>query len=234
MNDKRINYCIYEDLSKSYTYKGETKGNFAGHYGLYHNYKMGINYEGEWENNRRDGIGFEQYQDGSWYKGEFQNGQRHGIGTYFWNDGTQYEGELKNNALEGYGIYTFKDGSVCSGYWISNQMNGFGKFMYPGVKIYLGFFRKDQKNGFGLIFWIQKRKAYIGYWKNNQQNGLGKTINEGNFRYGFWEEGNRTTKYNENEFFNLLEEQKTPQIIIDVFNMDYNELNSYVDTFNDL
>jgi hypothetical protein len=228
MNDKRVNYCKFEDKSKLYSYLGETNNNFTGHYGIYFNYKIGINYEGEWKNNRKDGIGYEQYQDGSCYEGEFRKGLKHGIGAYFWKDGSQYIGQFNNNALEGYGTYKFKDGSFCSGLWISNQMNGFGMFTYPDVKNYLGFFKNDQKSGLGLILWIKKRKAYIGYWKNNQQNGLGKIISEEKAKYGFWEEGNRIIKYNENEFYNLLEEQKTSQIITHIFNMNYDQLNTYI------
>ena len=74
----------------------------------------------------------------------------------------------------------------------------------------------------------KKRKAYIGYWKNDQQNGLGKIISEEKVKFGFWEEGNRTIKYNEKEFYNLLEEQKTSQTITHIFNMNYDQLNTYI------
>ena len=133
--------------------------------------------------------------------------------------------------MEGYGIYNFKDGCYNSGYWLSNQINGFGKFVYPGIKLFLGFFKKDIKNGFGLIFWNNERKTYIGYWKNNKQNGLGKFISKDKVRYGFWENGKKKVKYQENEFFYLLEEQKTPQLFVDIFGMDYNELNEYIQNF---
>lgn len=233
-NDKRIGPCKFEDKSKEYTYKGETKLNFAGKYGIYENYGKGLNYEGEWKNNRKNGIGIEIAKDGSLYKGEFKNGYKHGIGTYFWPDGSQYEGEWKNNLLEGYGIYKFRDGSYCSGIWLSNQINGFGKFTYPGVKYYIGCFKKDNKNGFGLIFWIKERKIFVGFWKNNKQNGLGKFISNENIRYGFWEEGKKTVKYKENGFFGLLKEQNTPQIYVDLFGMDYDGIKEYIQNFNDL
>ena len=233
-NDKRINYCKFEDKLRLYTFKGDTNDNFAGKYGIYNNYGKGINYEGEWDNNTKNGIGVEKFKDGAIYKGEFKNGFKHGIGTYYWVDGSQYEGEFKSNLLEGYGIYKFKDGSFCSGFWISNQISGFGKFTYPGVKYYLGYFKKDYKCGFGLIFWIRERKGFIGYWKNNKQNGFGKFISNENIRYGFWEDGKKTVKYKENEFFNLLNEQNTPQIYVDIFGMDYDGLNEYIQNFIDL
>jgi hypothetical protein len=166
LNGQRINYCIFEDKSKFYIYKGQTRKNFTGMYGIYYNYAKGLTYEGDWLNNRKDGIGIESYKDGSRYQGEHKNGVKHGIGTYFWDDGSIYEGEWKYNLMDGYGIYKFKDGSICSGFWLSNQMNGFGKFTFPEIKCYIGFFKKDYKSGFGLIFWFKERKAFVGFWKN--------------------------------------------------------------------
>ena len=233
LNDKRINYCKFEDRSKKYIYIGETDKNFTGHYGIYSNYGNHMHYEGEWKHNRKEGIGIEKYQDGSRYQGEFKNGLKHGIGIYFWNDGSKYEGEWENNLLEGYGIYKFVDGCICSGYWHSNKMNGFGKFTYPNIKCYLGYFKKDMKNGFGLIFWFKEKKAFVGYWKNNKQDGLGKFINEENSKYGLWKEGNKILKYDENKCFDLLKEINQPDFFTNIFLMDYDELNEFIQNFDD-
>ena len=232
LNGKRIKYCIFEDKSKFYIYKGQTRNNFTGRYGIYYNYEKELTYEGDWLNNRKDGIGIESYRDGSKYQGEHKNGVKHGIGTYFWNDGSMYEGEWKYNLMDGYGIYKFKDGSICSGFWLSNQMNGFGKFTFPEIKCYIGYFEKDFKNGFGLIFWFKEKKAFIGYWKNNKQDGLGKFIYEGKIRYGFWKAGNRESKYEENEFFKLLNEKNSGRFYSNIFQMDYDGLKDYIQNYN--
>ena len=233
INGKRINLCYFEDKSQSYTYKGDSKNNFTGLYGIYYNYDKGITYEGEWLNNRKDGIGIEIYKDGSKYMGEHKNGVKQGLGTYFWSDGSKYEGEWKYNLMDGYGIYKFKDGSICSGFWSSNQMNGFGKFLFPQVKCYIGFFKKDHKNGFGILFWLKEEKAFIGYWKDNKQDGLGKFIFEGKIRYGSWKLGNREKKLEENDFFNLLNEQNSSNFILHIFKSDYNGLHDYIQNYND-
>jgi hypothetical protein len=232
LNGQRINYCIFEDKSKFYIYKGQTRKNFTGMYGIYYNYAKGLTYEGDWLNNRKDGIGIESYKDGSRYQGEHKNGVKHGIGTYFWDDGSIYEGEWKYNLMDGYGIYKFKDGSICSGFWKSNQMNGFGKFTFPEIKCYIGFFEKDYKSGFGLIFWFKEKKAFVGYWKNNKQHGLGKFINDGKIRYGSWNEGNRESKYDENEFFNLLNMQNSDRFFSNIFQMDYDGLKEYIHNYD--
>ena len=65
LNGRRIDYCIFEDKSKFYIYKGQTRRNFTGMYGIYYNYAKEITYEGDWINNSKDGIGIETYKDGS-------------------------------------------------------------------------------------------------------------------------------------------------------------------------
>ena len=232
LNGKRKNYCIFENKSKFYTYKGETKKNFTGLYGIYHNYKQEITYEGEWLNNRKDGIGIEFYKDGSKFQGEHKNGVKHGIGTYIWEDGSMYQGEWKYNLMDGYGIYKFKDGSICQGYWFSNQLNGFGKLTLAQVKCYIGFFKKDYKSGFGLLFWFKEKKAFVGFWKNNKQDGLGKFIYNEKIKYGTWKQGNRESKFEKNEFYNLLNEKNSSQIFLNIFEMDYDGLKEYIQNFN--
>ena len=231
-NGKRREHGIFEDKSKNYIYKGEVKNNFTGNYGLYYNYGKEVKYEGDWLNNRREGIGIEIYKDGSKYEGEHKNGVKHGIGTYFWVDGSIYEGEWKYNQMDGYGIYKFKDGSICSGFWLSNQINGFGKFTLPEIKCYMGFFQKDNKNGFGVIFWFKEKKAFAGYWKNNKQEGLGKFLFEKKITYGIWKEGRRESKYTEKEFYKLLSEKNCEKNHIDIFNMNYEQLEEYIKSFN--
>ena len=134
--------------------------------------------------------------------------------------------------MDWYGIYKFKDGSVCSGFWSSNQMNGFGKFLFPQVKCYIGFFKKDHKNGFGIIFWFKEKKAFIGYWKDNKQDGLGKFIFEEKIRFGFWKLGSREKKLEENEFYNLLNEQKNSNFFLHIFKLDYYGLFDYIQNYN--
>ena len=89
------------------------------------------------------------------------------------------------------------------------------------------------KNGFGLIFWFKEKKAFVGYWKKNKQDGLGKFIDEGNSKYGLWKEGNKILKYDENEFFELLQEKNQANFFTNIFHMDYDELNEFIQNFND-
>ena len=232
-NGKRIDFCLFEDKSKFYTYKGLTKNNFTGVYGIYYNYEKQITYEGEWLNNRKDGIGVEIYSDGSKYQGEHKNGVKHGLGMYNWKDGSSYEGEWKLNLMDGFGIYKFKDGSMCSGFWVENQLTGFGKLIFPKIKCYVGYFENNYKNGFGISFWFKEKKAFVGFWKNNKQNGLGKFIYNKKIKYGTWKEGAKEKEIEKNEFYHLLNEQKIPKNYLNIFGMDYNGINEYIQNFDD-
>ena len=232
-NGKRIDFCLFENKSKFYAYKGLVKKNFTGKYGIYYNYEKQITYEGEWLNNRKEGIGIEIFSDGSKYQGEHKNGAKDGIGIYNWNDGSSYEGEWKLNLMDGYGIYKFKDGSMCAGFWIANELNGFGKLIFPNLKCYVGFFENNYKNGFGIIFWFKDNKAFVGYWKNNKQNGLGKFIHNKKIKYGSWKDGTKENLIDKNEFYNKLNEQKTPNNYLKLFEMDYDGIKQYIQNFDD-
>ena len=232
-NGKRIDFCLFENKSKSYTYKGQTKNNFTGIYGIYYNYEKQITYEGEWLNNRKEGIGIEIFNDGSKYQGEHKNGTKDGIGIYNWNDGSSYEGEWKSNLMDGYGIYKFKDGSICAGFWTANQLNGFGKLIFPDVKCYVGFFENNYKNGFGISLWFKEKKAFVGFWKNNKQNGVGKYIYNKKIKYGSWKDGTKENEIEKNDFYNKLNEQKTPNNYFKFFEKDYEGLKQYIQNFDD-
>lgn len=232
INDKRVDWCKFEDKSRKYLYKGQTNNNLTGHYGICVNYYKQTVYEGEWLNNRKEGVGIEHYQDKSFYEGEFHDGLKEGSGRYIWCDGSIYEGGWVKNSLEGYGTYKFQDGSYCTGMWKDNKMNGFGKFTFPMVKCYIGFFKNDIKFGFGLIYWFTNQTAFIGYWKNNRQDGLGKYISKDKIRYGYWTEGRKTAEYDKKEFDNQL---NTESIMIkNIFEYDYLSLGNFVQQFNDI
>ena len=152
---------------------------------------------------------------------------------YNWKDGSSYEGEWKLNLMDGFGIYKFKDGSMCSGFWVENQLTGFGKLIFPKIKCYVGYFENNYKNGFGIYFWFKEKKAFVGFWKNNKQNGLGKFIYNKKIKYGTWKEGAKEKEIEKNEFYHLLNEQKIPKNYLNIFGMDYNGINEYIQNFDD-
>ena len=47
-------------------------------------YKEGKIYEGEFNDNERNGMGIEIYSNGNLYLGDFVNNKKHGKGQFFW------------------------------------------------------------------------------------------------------------------------------------------------------
>jgi hypothetical protein len=82
---------------RSFYYEGEIKnGMFSGH-GLKVDL-AGTLYLGSFENNRKDGFGYEiEANLGNIYVGEFKNGFRDGKGDfYFMDKRMEYKGQVKN------------------------------------------------------------------------------------------------------------------------------------------
>jgi len=57
------------------------------------------------------------YNDGASYEGEYVNDKFEGLGTYIWANGMKYEGEYKEDHMEGKGIMLFPDGRKYDGDW---------------------------------------------------------------------------------------------------------------------
>ena len=71
----------------------------------------GMEYVGEWKDNKQHGQGIETSADGDNYIGEFKDGKRHGQGTFTFADGEKYVGEFKDGNYHGQGTYTLPTGT---------------------------------------------------------------------------------------------------------------------------
>ena len=196
----------------SIVYKGFFELNQFCDYGVYKNEDIKNNYEGEWSNNQKNGIGIDKYLTNSEYKGEFKKGSKEGIGTLCWSNGDKYEGQWKHNEMNGIGIYSYSNGSQYRGEFKNNMMDGYGEFDWFDDKLYIGYYKNDRRFGYGIFFFNEK--VYIGTWLNGKMHGFGKLIQKKKKTiYGYWDSGNLVLSYNtldsvikENEYIN---EQKT-------------------------
>ena len=93
------------------------------------------------------------YADGSEYQGEWQDGKRHGIGTYISPTGTRYEGEWENDGASGYGVCHYADGMKYDGQFESGERHGKGVLISPEGDRYEGQFKYDLVNGEGIYIW---------------------------------------------------------------------------------
>jgi hypothetical protein len=60
------------------------------------------------------------YSDGK-YEGEFNNDKREGKGIYFWKDGSKWEGIFANNIMNGKGMFYGIDGDVYEAIYINGE-----------------------------------------------------------------------------------------------------------------
>ena len=62
--------------------------------GIY-NYTVGDEYNGEWKNDKKDGLGTLKYSGGDIYVGSFKNNVKHGLGQYTYSgDGRVVKGNI--------------------------------------------------------------------------------------------------------------------------------------------
>ena len=69
-----------------------------------------------------NGFGALTFSDGNRYEGQFVNDKREGLGKYFWRDGRVYDGHWKDGKQHGRGTY-FKDGEEKIGEWDISTTN---------------------------------------------------------------------------------------------------------------
>ena len=205
INGKRCGLGKYSinNQNHNYIYKGEINGAYANGYGQFINNEILMNYEGEWKNSLKDGIGIETYKK-NFYQGEFVNGKRNGIGEYFWEKDVFYIGEWKDNLMNGEGIYYFSKEAWYEGSFKNNKMEGFGILNVKNSKIYAGFYKNDYKDGFGIKIWDNDKKAYVGFWKNNKQEGFGKFFKKDKIKYAIYKDGIIVNEINDNENINKI------------------------------
>ena len=184
--------------------------NFFQGYNLIQRNQNNSRFEGQFEKNKFNGYGIEQFSDGSAYFGQFKNNEKSGIGTYAWGNGCQYQGEWKNGKPNGLGIFIDNKNRYYEGEWKNGMMNGIGLFKWDDGRKYFGMFNNDRRDGFGIFFWNNPLKIYLGFWNNGLQNGVGKILTSFKERYYMWRDGNIIKKFIEkkNIFLQIDKEDK--------------------------
>lgn len=65
--------------------------------GRYIDRPKGLLYEGEWEGNKKNGVGLFRWPDGRTYTGHFSQNMFSGQGKLTWPNGQSYEGQWRAN-----------------------------------------------------------------------------------------------------------------------------------------
>ena len=214
-NEKEI---IITDNLNYEEFIGEYKDYISDGFGIYKNFITNLKITGIFNGIGISGIGIEDSVEGGYvYTGEFNNNKKEGIGTIIWKDGNKYHGEFKDNQLNGYGIIEFPGQKYYQGEVKNGRMDGFGEFFWKEEKRYIGNYKNDKRNGFGVFIFKSNNvknsisycenennnennmSAYIGFWKNGNMDGFGLKVNNLEIKYGLWENGTKR-KYLETNF----------------------------------
>ena len=155
-------------------------------------------YEGNWNRDKREGVGKMQYANGStftgiWkndkrykgeltegnnqsYKGKFHNNMYHGPGELTLSNGTVLKGEFDHGFLTNPATIEFSDGRIFTGEVIENDIGRKGKLQYANGDVYEGLFEDRQRCGVGVLI-TQDGSKYEGRWQDNKKDGYGKEYN---------------------------------------------------------
>lgn len=192
-----VNYEDFIGLYKNYVPDG---------FGIYNNFITNLKITGIFGNRGIHGIGIEQSEEGGYtYEGEFNNNKKEGVGTILWKDGCKYLGEFQNNQMHGYGIIEFNGNNFYKGQIKNGKMEGFGEFIWSDKRRYIGHYKNDKRNGFGIYmskasdtqnigeseneYEIYNSSIFVGFWKNGNMEGFGMKIINSDIKYGIWENG---------------------------------------------
>jgi len=134
-------------------------------------------YEGEWSDDKFNGVGYYTWKDNVTYQGEFKDGMLHGNGKMVWTNGDTYEGSWQCDLKDGFGCFIWANGDKYVGGYQNNKKHGYGTITWgshPGES-YHGSWKEDKKDGMGTYDW-PNGGSYIGEWKNNKRHGKGREV----------------------------------------------------------
>jgi len=97
-----------------------------------------IEYNGEWENDKKNKNGIMKYSNEDVYTGKWKDDIKHGFGIMDYSNGDVYEGEWKDDIKHGFGIMDYSNGDVYEGEWKDDTKHGKGKMEYSNGDVYTG------------------------------------------------------------------------------------------------
>jgi hypothetical protein len=166
-------------------YDGDWEDDMKNGQGTY-SYARGGSYEGEWADDMRNGYGVNKWPNGDRYAGKWQNNKRNGKGKYFYADGGKYDGEWKDDMRNGHGVNIWANGNRYEGSWVNNLQHGDGTMTYPDGGKYEGEWSKSMRDGHGVNTWSNNER-YEGSWKRGQKHGKGTLYHaDGSEETGVW------------------------------------------------
>ncbi|MCF0106000.1 MAG: hypothetical protein HUJ53_04510, partial [Holdemanella sp.] len=197
---KTIKKKIYPDSC----YEGEMEDNLKNGYGK-SIFVNGDVYEGDYVNDYRHGKGKYRFFNGNLYEGDFANDLRNGHGKLTYRNGTYYEGQFSNDKFHGYGQMHYANGEIYDGEYINDYRHGEGKYYFKNGSIYEGSFFHNARTG-KARFTFKNGDVYIGSFKDGKFDGYGEMYySSGNTFKGEYENGlqcgHGIITWNDGEYF---------------------------------
>lgn len=100
----------------------------------------GAIYQGQWDQDAKNGQGKQIWPDGSIYEGYWKNNLANGEGRLIHSGGDVYEGDWVDDRAQGKGVYMHQDGASYSGEWHEDKQHGFGEERWTDGATYEGNF----------------------------------------------------------------------------------------------
>ncbi len=114
----------------------------------------GLQYTGEFWNNKRQGTGLQVWPDGAKYEGRFEDDMRHGHGRHCWKNG---EVSCKKKLTESIiwcllnlFVLHFCAMQVYEGDYVCDKKHGHGRYSWPSGAYFCGYFECDLREGSGV------------------------------------------------------------------------------------
>jgi len=112
-----------------------------------------IKYEGEWKDNKKNGVGRIWWSNGDRYLGDWANDSKEGFGYMMWENGDSYEGNWRADLREGSDCkYTYANGGVFQGCYTNDERHGEGSFIWPDGERFVGTWKAGGRFGKGTLY----------------------------------------------------------------------------------
>eukprot|EP00999_Lentomonas_sp_LEN2_P000103 NODE_109_length_2280_cov_102.748723_g86_i0.p1 GENE.NODE_109_length_2280_cov_102.748723_g86_i0~~NODE_109_length_2280_cov_102.748723_g86_i0.p1 ORF type:complete len:673 (-),score=150.49 NODE_109_length_2280_cov_102.748723_g86_i0:160-2178(-) len=157
-------------------YVGEYNRNKRDGIGCYFFAQAGHIYIGHWKDNQRWGLGRMIYKDNGRYYGNWERDKIHGKGRYTYQNGDTYDGEWADGRKEGQGTYTHAaDSSKYQGTWHNGDFTC-GRWILCSGAVYYGNFKNFVPEGRGVFIFHNKYKQEGEYkaqqWQPSKVDNL--------------------------------------------------------------
>lgn len=102
------------------------------------------------------------------YDGSWEQGKKQGPGKFYYRTGEVYIGEFFDNERHGHGRLEYRGGDVYEGAWVRGRKRGLGTQHYANGDCFVGYWVSDRREGMGTFYYVGKGKKYDGEWVNDK------------------------------------------------------------------